>query len=210
MTRITALRSISGIDVLFRYEQTVPYMLSDLLLTNLFVVKFINFMMRDGRKYSAVRSFCQMLHFVNSYFDVDPMFLIYYIFNQHRIRYDVYVRKLGSSRNVVFPRTLYGPSQIFKCMHFFFDEARKHGYGVRKYSQQIGLTLVRCFLDPMILNSRIKEIYNLVFDNKTRLPIVSKKFRISRKSTIHYWSLSKSYYGVDYRRNRTTIKPGYL
>lgn len=207
MAKNSSIRCISGIDILFRYERTAPYMLSDLILTNIFVIKFVNLMMRDGRKYAAVKVFYRMLHFVHMSFHIDPLFIIYYIFTRHRMKYDVFVRKLGSSRTIVFPRTLHGPSQIFKCMHFFFDEVRKQSYSVSSYYEKVGIALIRCFIDPMILNSRIKEIYNMVFDHKMRLPLVPKKFRISRKSTIHYWSLSKSYYGADYRRNRTTLKP---
>lgn len=210
MNRTSHISRISGIDILFRYERAVPYMLSDLLLTNVFVSKFLNFMMRDGRKYAALRSFYKMLCFVHSHFHVDPLFIIYSMFKRHRMIYDVFVRKLGSSKTVVFPRALRGQSQVFKSMHFFFEEVRRHSYGVSKYYEKVGLTLVRCFLDPMIINNRIKDVYRLVFDHKMRLPLVPRKLRTSRKSTVHYWSLSKSYRGADFRKNRTTVKPGYI
>jgi len=201
---------VSGMDILFRYERTLPYMLSDLISSNIYIHKFINFFMRDGRKYAAIKVFYSVLRFLHASFSVDPLFIIYAIFSRHRMKYDVFVKKLGGNRSLIFPRTLSGPSQLFRCMHFFFFEVRRCLFDVRKYHEQVGLMLIRCFMRPSIINDRIKEVYKVVFENKHRLPLMPKKLRTSRKSTVYYWSLSKSFYGVTYRRDRTTVKPEYI
>lgn len=209
MDTVVCSNRVSGIEVLFRYERTLPYLLSDLLFTNVYINKFINFMMRDGRKYAALKMFYSLLRFVHSFFNVDALFVICFLFSKYRIIYDVFVKKIGGNRTLVFPRIVHGSSQLFKCMHLFFLEVRKNAFDTFKYHEQVGIMLIRCFMNPFIIKKRIKEIYTLVFENRYRIPFLPRKFRVSRKSTIYYWSMSKSFYGITYRRNKTTLKRNY-
>lgn len=204
------IRKISGMDILFRYERRLPYMFSDLILNSVYVRKFINLLMKDGRKYSAFKTFYSILSFIHFYFGVDPLFLISYIFSNNRVKYDVTVKKIKSNRVLYFPRFLYGPSQLFRSMHFFFLELMDYSFDVNKYYQKVGLMLVQCFMNQEIIRERIREIYKLVFQNRFRLSFFPKKASISRKSTMHYWALSKRHVSVHYRKNRRVLKRVYV
>jgi hypothetical protein len=204
------ISKVSGMDILLRYERRLPYLFLELILNNIYIRKFINLLMKDGRKYSAFRCFYKMLSFIYSHFGVDPLFIIACLFSNNRIKYDITVKKIKSNRVLYFPRYLFGPSQLFRSMHFFFSELSNFSINVDKYYKKVGIFLIKCFINPDILRERIAYIYELVFKNRYRLPVISGPSKLGRKSTMYYWSLSKSHFSVDYRRNRRVVKRVYV
>jgi hypothetical protein len=204
------VNQVSGMDILLRYERRLPYMFSELIINNIYIRKFINLLMKDGRKYSAFKVFYRLLSFIYLHFSVDPLFIIASLFSNNRIKYDVTVKKIKSNRVLYFPRFLFGPSQLFKSMHFFFSELSNFSIDVDKYYKKVGILLIKCFINPDILRDRISSIYELVFKNRHRLPIITRGAKLGRKSTMYYWSLSKSHFSVDYRRNRRVVKRVYV
>jgi hypothetical protein len=207
---MVVITKVSGMHILLKYERRLPYLFSDLILNNVFIKKFVNFLMKDGRKYNALKVFYSILSFVYSYFGIDPLFIIAYIFSRNRVKYEVRVKKIRSNRELYFFRPLYGPSQLFRSMHFFFSEIHNVGFDVSEYYKKVGLMLVYCFIRPEVLRNRLKYIYDLVFKNRYRLPPLIKQNKLSKKSTMYYWALSKSHYSVNYRRNRKVLKRVYV
>jgi hypothetical protein len=204
------INKISGMDILLRYERRLPYMFSDLIINNVFVMKFINLLMKDGRKYNALKVFYSILSFIHLQFGIDPLFLIAYVFSRNRVQYDIRVKKIRSNRELYFPRTLYGPAQLFRSMHFFFMEISNISFDVFEYYKKVALMLVYCFIRPEIIRSRIQVIYDLVFKNRFRFSLIFRQNKFSRKSTMHYWALSKSHFSVNFRRNRKVLKRVYV
>lgn len=204
------IAKVSGLDVLLRYERRLPYMLSDLILNNIFIKKFVNLLMKDGKKYNALKIFYSILSFIHSNFRIDPLFVIAYIFSQNIVKYDVRVKKIRGNRELYLFRSLNGPSQLFRSMRLFFSEIHNILFDVSEYYKKVGLLLVYCFLHPEFLRTRLGYVYEVAYRNKFRLPTFLQRNNLGEKSTMYYWALTKSCYRVNYRRNRRVLKRVYV
>src|SRR5690606_41106270 len=109
-----------SMDILLRYERRLPYLFLELILNNIYIRKFINLLMKDGRKSSAFRCFYKMLSFIYCHFGVDSLFIIACLFSNNRIKYYITVKKIKSNKLLYFLMYLFCQSQLFRNMHFFF------------------------------------------------------------------------------------------
>lgn len=169
----------------------------EILYNDIMITKFINFLMKDGKKYLAYKNFELALSFLKNYIPEHPLLILRKILYGHEQYFDYKLIRSKKSKKIIFiiPKFVYGKARWLKPLkllvnEFFYDQSILHKSPFfRKYYRRLAFTFFRMYVKH---DNLIEEILNnkvmLIAKNYKRL---YDYFNKKKKQTYRYNKLDK-------------------
>lgn len=199
----------------------------EVLYNDFLISKFVNFLIKDGKKYLAYRNFEYAISFLKQITFGHPLFYLRYYFylNEQLFDYKEIISKRTKKRLFIIPKFVEGRSRWLKplklwVMEFFYDQSLLYKITFfRKFYLRLAFTLFRLykkhrfFIKKYVINKHI-----VVAQNYKRLPInyilnKNRKIKIKKKNDFNdkssKWNWTKGRNWKDYNIHSNIYKNEY-
>ena len=199
-------------ELLLKQTVSSSYLFSEIILSDFLIKKFINKLMRDGKKYLIYHNFEKSIIFLKQNYKINGLDLIRFLFNQYPFFCTYKIKYIGKHRKkIVEPILLEPKQQYIKLVEFIIKRYKilKDTYKTLPFYKQLSLTFLYLLYNPKIMTNKIRHTSEVVFQNRFRIkkiiPLTKKpylSFTRLRKSTRFNWSRQRFYSSADNRPNR--------